>query len=294
MRRKRNKINKLMFLFFVVGITVSTAFCGDPNETYTIDYKLNTDLIGRLNQVTAGMTTFGCGPVALVNSMVYLQKKFPSVYGNSLVGEPTEANLKAAAAALATDTYMRTISETLTYPEYFVSGTYDYFEAKKKDKTEYDGDYVLGWDNNKGTNKSEYNFRTWLPDKSNCIFWNTLLSSIGESPSVIYIENPISGSAHYLTLSSIHLTYFVQGGKLDNSKPRKIDFIDPYDGILKEVAFREVDNKFQIFYDPVWETGHIPQWWNVQMVYNQKPVPEPATIVLLGFGGLFIKKRHDR
>ncbi|HEY6432129.1 MAG TPA: hypothetical protein VIZ17_09100, partial [Acetobacteraceae bacterium] len=89
----------------VAAIYPSVSLAGDPNN---FSANEGNDNFGHLSQAdVCGIEAIACGPTAAVNGFVYLQNRFPRIYGTKLT--PTDSTSEVATAlALASPSYMDT------------------------------------------------------------------------------------------------------------------------------------------------------------------------------------------
>ena len=100
---------------------------------YTFGTQNDTTLYGHLNQHDVpgfgiGDANFGCAPTATVNSMVFLQNRFPGVYGSKLVPDGSKAGLISVAQTLGSSQYMKTVDNSATYIDDWMWGKHQYIE----------------------------------------------------------------------------------------------------------------------------------------------------------------------
>jgi hypothetical protein len=96
-------------------------------------------------------------------------------------------------------------------------------------------------------------------------------------------EKPQSGG-HYLTLSSFCWTDADRDGMIDLEEKATIDFIDPGTG---QKTYTSI---WQEALDGYLKTGYNG-WQPIITMAVSESIPEPVTLLLLGLGGLMIRKR---
>jgi len=120
-------------LLFTVATVIATPVLASS-------IALNPDDYGHLNQdspvlagvCTAGGVSYACGPVAAVNSFIFLQNRYPGIYDNALI-DPNAAGTAAALAAL-----MGCLAcAGGTNIADFIAGKMRYIEGKVPGKTTY-------------------------------------------------------------------------------------------------------------------------------------------------------------
>lgn len=141
---KKAKLSSVLFSFLMLSWAVSA-------QATTWSASNDPSLYGYLNQYT--IPTIGpmaCGPASAVNSFVFLQNTYSSVYGTNLVpdsnsnGVIDNADMVAVAQILAGPTYMDTTLADGTGWSYFGPAIQNYIESKDPGVTVYNSSYLAG------------------------------------------------------------------------------------------------------------------------------------------------------
>ncbi|MGH7153573.1 MAG: hypothetical protein ACREF3_06550, partial [Acetobacteraceae bacterium] len=234
---------------------------------------LNPNDFGHLSQnatalagvCAAGGLSYACGPVAAVNSLVFLQNKYPDIYDNSLITN----NLVMTATILSGNDFMKcVVCAGGTNITNFISGKKKYIEQKVRDKTTYS-------------------------DKQNPRFPYLFSQLSGPEPEDVelligfYNAAGMRTGGHYVTL------YGISGG----ADSKDLSFVDPNGGMGTSTAVNMADlswanngGAIQIRnYGPAGTTAKID--WAVA----ESPIPEPAawTLLAIGFALLAGLRRHN-
>jgi hypothetical protein len=263
-------IQFLMKVMIVGWACQLTATVNAQVETESID----ASLVGSLDQTKTNWPKLGCGPTAAVNSFIYLQNQYPSVYGRSLV--PGDA----AVAANNLGLMMGTNNQTGTFWTNFILGKQAYLTANAPGTTVIDGLYdqfLLGDTIPPGT-KLPPNVKPDIDEHSTMPQF--LLSQLHDHEDVeILFQGDLN---HYVTLTSLTFDFGTNKGT--------IDYMDPLSGkLVTNVGIERFDSGSTLFL-----TGQSNV--AIELAVAESPVPEPSTIVLglIGaVGGLAYAWRHS-
>jgi hypothetical protein len=260
-------------------------------QAATITQSLDPELFGDLNQADTNCPRFGCGQASAVNSLAYLQRKYPRIYGRSLIpdrdfsGRIETAELIPVANDIGRN-FMKTCNNCTvsmgTVIEDFILGKRDYMEAKARGKTRYAAQIFTGgrlaasgfWREDAGTHPG-----TKKPDfvkdntKPTLAFLATQIK-MGEDVEV-FIAN--LDSAHYVTVTGI--TYD------DTTNRGTLSFVDPMGGTRGTRNILGLD------------TGFIATDYKLNnrntfvfSAVSESPVPEPSTLLVVGSALLLFLK----
>ncbi|MCL6518801.1 MAG: PEP-CTERM sorting domain-containing protein [Armatimonadetes bacterium] len=248
-------------------------------EPPSYDVQKEIALYGNLKQGDIpGWGGVACGPTAAINSFVYLQNKYPSVYDSHLIGDADgdgDSNdyqdLIAVANTLGGPNYMKTIINNTTWHDDFIWGKHAYIENKIPGLTSYLAQDFWGWNNPLRPKPS------WVQQ---CYpTWDFLFNELANCEDVEILLTWEDGG-HYLTLTSFHWVDFDFDGIIDPIENATIDYIDPCTGAWGQTGIwhAAVGNDWKI------ETGYNSfQPW-ISMAVKESPVPEPASLLVFGSG----------
>ena len=157
-----------------------------------------------------------CGATAFVNSFVYLQNEYPSIYGHALVpgndyvdGQPSQADLIATADLLASPTYINLFGSSL--PNAYDVALPAYMQAVAPNTTVINGQanyYYTGYGNTTPT-------------------WQFICDALLTNSTV---EIGIYGPSHILSVTGFHFTDVNNDGIIDAGDGATINVIDPWTG----------------------------------------------------------------
>ena len=249
-------------------------------DTVTLD----VNLFGRLdgNKVTTCNADNGsnnsCGSTAVVNSLVYLQNQYKTIYGTDLVGT-TQQDLIQAADEL--NCYMGCNGnaggvpfDPVTQDDMVITGFYqgkqNYIESKVDGVTAYSSMYFNRPNGTPGKGFPTYDFLFQaLTQRADVELKIDFYKQSGNDLTPV--------SAHYVTLYS--LTF-------ENDGTGKISFIDPDGGVLqKDIATTFADGSIR-------ETDYIPKFPKdngatiafITAAATENVIPEPASGTLICAG----------
>ena len=178
-----------------------------------------------------------CMPTAFVNSLVYLENRYPGTYDSLLIQQAgkditgdgvydTYDDWAYSAEVAAGINYMWTDDRIGTYFRDFYYGKQLYIENYAPNRTEYAGE-------------GDYNFIVWRPDQlrpalswvANRIpTWQFLYGELRASEDVEIGITYNVGGGHALTLTSFNWNDTNNDGTIDLSEGAQIDYMDPWTG----------------------------------------------------------------
>ncbi|HEY3197628.1 MAG TPA: PEP-CTERM sorting domain-containing protein [Nitrospirales bacterium] len=266
------------------------ALSGPASATIIGPFNEEPTKFGTLNQADTNCPNVNCGATAAIESFVYLQTVFSTVYTTPLVPKagagpiPTAAEQAAVANDVATN-FMKNCcanSAAGTLIEDFILGKRDYLESKDPGKTVFNAQINFAWRTNPaggthpGTAKPAFVQDNTIPTLA--FIANEL--SRGEDVEVFMFNSNggCNGPAaadqscnHYITLTGI--TYN------DANNTGTFSFVDPLGG------GRDTKNITGLtggFIQTDYKLGGV----NTLIVHavSESPIPEPSTVLLLGAG----------
>jgi hypothetical protein len=241
---------------------------------------------GHLNQRDTKCDKWGCGSTAVTNSFEYLQKRYPTVYGKTLVGAGQAGEI-ATANALA-DLMFSTDSTPTTW-ENFIYGKEDYMNSKDPKKNVFSAESWEGWDPNKAHNRPN-------PDPG-AISTNTIptpqyiIDQLKHNRDVeILIEDTGLTQGHYVTVTGMSWDEGNNKGVIAFDDPYNDDKTKPAEDKLRSMKLTDG------FLSWVGTTGKT---YEIKTAVSEGPssgaLPEPSSLLLMGSGVLcltgFLRKR---
>jgi hypothetical protein len=263
----------------ILSAVVLCLLAVNANATlYDIDKDPDNSLYGNLNQNTlpAPLGPVACGPVAVTNSYRYLENKYPGVYGNNL----TNNNLAQTATNLAT--LMNTIAFGGTFWDDLIWYKRQYIENRVPNKTVYQAQYNPAW------NWGIWNDPLGLIPKPGWVMpilpkWQFIWNELVDCEDLEILLSWGDGG-HYLTVKSFHWNDANNDSIIQRAEGATFDYIDPWTGGVG------VSGLWQSYYGSILETDYNQYNPNITMVVSES-IPEPATLLLFGLGGLLLRKR---
>jgi MYXO-CTERM domain-containing protein len=243
-----------------------------------------------------GCGAVACGPVAAVNSFVYLQTKYPDIYGASLVGlvgdQPPPLHWEILAADLLGGAgYMGSCCSAGTPLEKFITGKQSYIEDRIPGKTEYKAQIDIPWrPETAGSPGHPIDKPGYVQDS--------------QSPTLAFLRQEImdgedvelflagSGGNHYVTLTSV-------GPPEDGVGD--MNFVDPITGqmLAENGTYQIVRSGFSSHLEVTYDDPGTKREITVVIAgaVSESPTPEPSTFALAALaliGGEAWRRRRQR
>lgn len=235
----------------------------------------------------ASGATHGAGPVAATISFIYLQYKYPSVYGESLVTDPIETAL-----TLAGSQYMKTNLLYGTWVRDFVWGKYLYIEEKAPQTTVYlaqtvpQGEYSLS---NPGGWTSTRPKPAWVTEGNPS--WYFIYQELVKRADVeiALFWGAEDENQQILTATGLSFDDANEDLQIQQSENATLYYIDPNTG---EAGTQQIWINGDGFLETDYTTGSC-----IKMAVSERPVPLPSALLLVGSGGLGLlglRRRQSR
>ena len=227
----------------IIKFGVAPAAAGDYGN---LEQKFVASCGGTPNPVNHG---FACGPAAAVNSFVFLQKTFPTIYGKKLVPEIDRTrpandlngdgnvdaydDMIAAATELATATYMNTVVRRTTLRTEFYTGKRKYFEGDSTTPGKVPGKTTYSVMDDPVLERLDGGlaFPAGTPDlvrsPPNPEFFINALKKKQDVEILISQDNGTTlTSAHYLTVTGIEWDDTTRNDKFDRGEAATLHIVD--------------------------------------------------------------------
>jgi len=240
------------------------------------------DKFGNLKQGDTDCPNTACGPTAAINSFVFLQNMYSTVYGTKLVphkdGNTMYQDEVDAANKLAP--YMGCCQDQGTYREKFILGKQQYLEEMAKGKTVYAAEDTGAWRKDYG-DKPDYVQDNTAPTAQFLV--DQLKKGADIELFIDFLDKDNEHQQHYVTLTSLSFDTETNKGK--------INFVDPETGKVADnpydITGLDSDDKDILI-------GGYLKSASIYMAVSEAPVPEPGTLLLLGSSivviGNFLRK----
>ncbi len=276
-----------------------------PAEATIFQGQESANLFGNLNQADTACANVACGPSAAVNSLVFLQKRYPNLYGNRLVPAATKTTseyqqMVAVANSLGTNDYMNSCNcGTGTYIEEFIAGKQKYFNSVAPGTTSFDAQMTQNTWRQKpgGVNVGPKPSYVQLNTAPTAQF---LASQLKAGEDVELFINGSEGN-HYVTLTQIYYDTNSATGNfikvVDPNQPTSGGPAGP--PTVTQLAINGLDPTDS---DILLSGGlaYLGTGLNIVNAVAESPIPEPPALALgvLGIGVLgWMRRRwppHDR
>jgi hypothetical protein len=257
----------LLAILVILGLTSSNA------QALLYEIEKDWTLYGSLNQNTIpDIGSMACGPTAAVNSFVYLQNKYPNIYDKKLVPDTNgnniidQAEMISVAQTLSGANYMNMDMVNGTFADNFIYGKWKYLEEVAPQSTIYHAQNNWDWIR---PPVDQFDWVTQVVPT-----WDFLYNELLDCEDVEILIN--GDYNHYLTLTSFYWDDLNNDGIIDSSEDAWIDYIDPWTGAWGISDIWHSAGQIETNY------GNGISW--ISMSVAESPVPEPATMLLVGSG----------
>ena len=271
---KAHKLPKVLMSVLLIGVLMT---CTQAWGTvYTVDK--NCAEFGHINQHSLDRSEddwlggMACAPTATMNSFIYLQSHYPTIYDNLLV--PAGAGQDVIKARELALNFMNTSQFTGTTIYDWAWGKHDFLEQYAPGKTIYHGQTTYnGWDMRGRPDWALNSIPSWD------FLYNQLFACQDVEIGIWWDASEIG---HALTLCGMSWN--------DATNSGTIDFIDPWDGVCYNdwALALQMDGKLHMNY-----AAHS---YYVDLALAESAVPEPSAFLMLGSGfvGILIRLRRRR
>ena len=268
------KFSRLLMVAVAIGVLMTCAQAW--GSTYTVNK--NCAEFGHIDQNNLDrwegdwLGNMACAPTATMNSFIYLQNHYPTIYDNLLV--PAGAGMDIIKARELAVQWMGTTAQGTTYYDW-AWGKYDYLEHYAPGKTVYHGQTAYnGWTGLKPRPE-------WAQDMLPT--WDFLYNQLDLCQDVEIGISWSSDVGHALTVCGLTWDDATMAGS--------ISYLDPWDGTCYnniQLTFNPANGKLLMPYG-----GHNA--W-IDLALAESPVPEPSAILALGSGfvGVLITLKRRR
>jgi hypothetical protein len=264
-------VEEAVMKLIVISLATVIALLAPPAHADVIDVSLDASKFGKLDQNTTDCPTVNCGPTAAVNSFVYLQNQFPTVYTTPLVPAGKE---KDVANTLNSD-FMKTCAPGRdcapgTGIEDFLLGKMDYIEKMDKGVTRYHAQMTDAWNpvTHLGVAKPDF-----VDDNTRPTI-DFLAAELKAGEDIELALKPGFGPGHFLTLTGLS---FDTGTGMGT-----ITFVDPDGGKVRSASItRAMGENVSIMVD--YQIREFPTARIVGAIAESPAkVPEPSSLLLVG------------
>jgi hypothetical protein len=283
----------LTILFVVMGLLMILGM-PRPCEAVNVYYvEKPVELYGNLDQDDIpGGGEIDCGPVAAVNSFVYLENKYPWAYDRHLVPDTEfppdgirDYDELINAAILVSGANNMNTKPTIpgTWDDMFIYGKMQYIEFNVPGVTVYAAQMLGMWawpgpplSPRPPDEVPPIPKPIWVQDWTYPT-WQFIFGELHDCEDVEILLS-WNGGGHYLTLTGFNWTDTDGDGVIDAEEEAMMMYIDPQTGAPGATGIWNVpvDSEYEIMTN--YETGSV-----ITMAVSESPIiPEPAAIMMVG------------
>ena len=262
LRRPFNRQCLTPVILFGLGLILTLCLA---SQAFAFNIQLSPDRFGHLIQSDVpNCGAVACGPTAAVNSFVFLENQYPSIYDHLLVPDTNGnrivdyAEMVSTASILSGPQYMNTTFPSGTFSDRFISGQQGWIETQAPGRTIY----------------NQFNPNVPL-----------LAAELTDHEDVelligFYNSQGSRTGGHYITVTGLSWTDANHNNIVDLSDAATIAFIDPGNGS------NTVSSLFQASPDALFQMGY-GGGAKIEIGFSVSPIPEPSTWLLF-VSGLFV------
>lgn len=238
-------------------------------------------------QYGLGGGNMACGPVAGINSIVYLANRYSSTYGSSLIavapgdmdnsGSHTVYDdwiYSAGASGMAKYAFMNTTVANGTWHDNFIRGIYAYIEARLPGVSKYSAQDHWSptyWGNAPSVRPPP----SWVLGQTPT--WNFIFDELTLGSAVGVLFTYTGGGGHFVSVSGMTWDTDLDSGTLF--------FMNPWTGSAESTGVRLASGKINTDYG-----GTNGSW--ISVASTVAAVPEPGTLLLGSLGAIFLLSRR--
>lgn len=253
------------------------ASAGPVSAGAIYDKQWDPSLYGGLDQHSTHCPDLSCGPSAAVNSFVFLQNRYPGIYGSDLAGSTYE-NWVDTANTLLDPKYMDCdCNNGGTTIDNFISGKQEYLNDVAPGSTEV---HAQNWFDAANPQKPSWQF----------IFDELMKGQDIEILVGFYDDTGGRNGGHYVTVTGFTFDDADGNGDIDASELATLYYVDPDDG---KADYNELSMS-NGFIDLM---GYSDQYNTyVEAAVAESPIPEPLTLSLFAAGlvGVIVLRRRTK
>jgi hypothetical protein len=273
-----------MRLALGIALIAGGAVIAGAQVTNSIDETTIANF-GTLNQNAVGGAMY-CAPTATMNSFMWLQAAYPTVYGVDGLGNPVlqggAGTWLAAAQLLAGPNYMNTSPINGTTEGNWANGKANYLNFYAPGKTVF-----AGMDSDLTLNRPAWD----LNANPTIVF---ILNELRLGEDVELGIDPSSGIGHVLTLTGA-MWVDMNNGVFTIGDPLFFNTIDPANPIGNTlITIDPASENNPAGGNPMGIIGVNYNGYRLTGALAESPIPEPATITLAFLGGVSLMLRRRR
>jgi len=253
-----------------------------PSTGLALVYEVHKEvaLYGNLNQHNIHwQPLMACGPVAVTNSLWYLQNKYPGVYDTRLVPQQqvdqdgngvvnSYDDLIAVADNLGQN-FMFTDPANGTWHDNLIVGKMNYIEGRLPGQTVYEAQDQWGWAHQTRPN--------WVQPVTPG--WDFMFGELKDCEDVEILLSRFNDGGHYLTVTGFTWNDANNDKFIDPSENARIEYMDPWTGATGN---SHVWNNGSPGSPGEMETDYFTDGSWISVVVSESPsrIPEPCSLIV--------------